>query len=108
MLWSIFGPKSEEVAGGCRRLHNEELHNLYASPSVFKSDKVTEDEMSGTYSTDERVKKRILCFGWKGKRPLRRRRRGLEIILECILGKYDGTLWTGFIWLRIGTSGGPL
>jgi hypothetical protein len=26
----IFGPKREEVAGGWRRLHNEELHNLYA------------------------------------------------------------------------------
>jgi hypothetical protein len=24
----IFGPKREEVAGGWRRLHNEELHNL--------------------------------------------------------------------------------
>jgi hypothetical protein len=28
-LRRIFGPKSEEVAGGWRRLHNEELHNLY-------------------------------------------------------------------------------
>jgi hypothetical protein len=26
----IFGPKREEVVGGWRRLHNEELHNLYA------------------------------------------------------------------------------
>jgi hypothetical protein len=30
------------------------------------------------------------------------------IILEWILQKYDGNLWTGFIWLRIGTSGGLL
>jgi hypothetical protein len=28
------------------------------------------------------------------------------IILERILGKYDGKVWTGLIWLRIGTSGG--
>jgi hypothetical protein len=27
----MFGPRKEEVAGGWRRLHNEELHNLYAS-----------------------------------------------------------------------------
>jgi hypothetical protein len=32
----IFGPKREEVAGGCRRLHNEELHNLYASPNIIR------------------------------------------------------------------------
>jgi hypothetical protein len=31
VLRGIFEPKREEVAGGWRRLHNEELHNLYAS-----------------------------------------------------------------------------
>jgi hypothetical protein len=31
-----------------------------------------------------------------------------EIILEWILGKECGKLWTGFIWLRIGTNGGLL
>jgi hypothetical protein len=30
----IFGPKREEVAGGWRRLHSEELHNLYASQGI--------------------------------------------------------------------------
>jgi len=33
---------------------------------------------------------------------------GETIILERILGKQDGKLWTGCIWLRIGTSGGLL
>jgi len=37
VLRRIFGPKREEVAGGCRRLHNEELHNLYLSARVMKS-----------------------------------------------------------------------
>jgi hypothetical protein len=32
VLRGIFGIKREEVAGGWRRLHNEELHNLYTSP----------------------------------------------------------------------------
>jgi len=30
----IFGPKREEVAGGWRRLYNEELQNLYTSPNI--------------------------------------------------------------------------
>jgi hypothetical protein len=28
VLRRIFGPKRDEVTGGCRKLHNEELHNL--------------------------------------------------------------------------------
>jgi hypothetical protein len=35
VLRRIFGPKREEVAVSCRRLHNEELHNLYASPNII-------------------------------------------------------------------------
>jgi hypothetical protein len=31
-----FGPKREEVVGGCRRLDNEELHNLYASNILLR------------------------------------------------------------------------
>jgi hypothetical protein len=34
VLRRIFGSKREEVVGGCRRLNNEELHNLYASPNI--------------------------------------------------------------------------
>jgi hypothetical protein len=30
-----------------------------------------------------------------------------RIISEWVLGKYGGKMWTGFIWLRIGTSSGP-
>jgi hypothetical protein len=35
-LRRIFGPKGEEVAGGWRRLQNEELHNLYASSNIIR------------------------------------------------------------------------
>jgi len=31
----VFGPKREEVAGGCRRLHSEKLQNLYASRNII-------------------------------------------------------------------------
>jgi hypothetical protein len=36
VLRRIFGPKWEEVAGGWRRMHNEEFHNLYASPNIIR------------------------------------------------------------------------
>jgi hypothetical protein len=32
VLWRIFGPKRDEVTGGWRKLHNEELRDLYSSP----------------------------------------------------------------------------
>jgi hypothetical protein len=31
-----------------------------------------------------------------------------NIILEWILGKWGSKVWTVYIWLRLGTSGGPL
>jgi hypothetical protein len=36
VLRRIFGPKREEVAGDWRRLHNEELHNLYSSLNIIR------------------------------------------------------------------------
>jgi hypothetical protein len=35
VLRRIFGPK-DEVAGGWRKLHNVELHNVYSSPSIIR------------------------------------------------------------------------
>jgi hypothetical protein len=36
VLRRIFGPKRDEVTGGWRELHNEELHNLYFSPNIIR------------------------------------------------------------------------
>jgi hypothetical protein len=36
VLRRIFGPKRDEVIGAWRKLHNEELHNLYSSPSIIR------------------------------------------------------------------------
>jgi hypothetical protein len=36
MLKRIFGPKRDEVTGEWRKLHNEELHDLYSSPSIIR------------------------------------------------------------------------
>jgi hypothetical protein len=32
----MFGPKRDEVTGGWGKLHHEELHNLYSSPSIIR------------------------------------------------------------------------
>jgi hypothetical protein len=45
----IFGPKKDKVIGGWRKLHNEELHNLYSSPSIIR---IMEDEMGRACSTN--------------------------------------------------------
>jgi hypothetical protein len=35
LLRRIFGPKWDEIIGGWRKLHNEELHYLYSSPNII-------------------------------------------------------------------------
>jgi hypothetical protein len=36
VLRRIFGPKRDEVTGGWRKLYNEELYDLYSSPSIIR------------------------------------------------------------------------
>jgi hypothetical protein len=47
VLRRIFGPKRDEVAGGWRKLHNEELHNLYSSPSIIRMIKLRRMRWAG-------------------------------------------------------------
>jgi hypothetical protein len=35
MLRRIFGPRREEVTGGCRKLHNE-IHSVYSTPNIIR------------------------------------------------------------------------
>jgi hypothetical protein len=37
VLRRTFGPKKDEVTGGWRKLHNEELHNFYSSPNITRT-----------------------------------------------------------------------
>jgi hypothetical protein len=59
-----FGPKREEVVGGWRSLHNEELYN-FASPNVIKSDHMNEDDMGRSHGMHGRDTKCIQNFGEK-------------------------------------------
>jgi hypothetical protein len=55
MLRSIFGSNRNEVVGGWRKLHNEELHNLYSSPSIIRIIKFKEDAMGRVCSMNGEV-----------------------------------------------------
>jgi hypothetical protein len=48
LKFTIFLPKRDEVTEGWRKLHNEELHNLYSSLSIIRS----QDLMGMAYSTN--------------------------------------------------------
>jgi hypothetical protein len=77
MLRRIFVPKRGEVAGGWRKLHNEELHNLYSSPSIIRMIKYRRMRCAGNVARmgDKRNAYRILMGKPEGKRPLGRPRR---------------------------------
>jgi hypothetical protein len=47
VLRKIFGPKRDEVIGGWRKLHNNELHNLYFSSSIIRIIKSRRMELAG-------------------------------------------------------------
>jgi hypothetical protein len=47
VLRRIFGPKRDEVTGGFRKLHDEELQNLYCSPSIIRMIKSKRMRWSG-------------------------------------------------------------
>jgi hypothetical protein len=50
VLRRIFGPKRDEMTGRWRKMHNEELHNLYSSPSIMRMIKLR--RISGACSTN--------------------------------------------------------
>jgi hypothetical protein len=77
VLRRIFGPKRNRVTGGWRELHNEELHNLYSSPSTIRIIKSRRIRWSGHVARigEKRNVYRLLVGNPEGKRPLGRRRR---------------------------------
>jgi hypothetical protein len=92
------------MAGGWRRLHNEELHNLYTSPNiimVIKSGRmrwgghvVCVEEMRNVYS--------VLVGKPESKRPLGRLRHRWEDIIRMDLREigWNGVDWLHLVWDR--------
>jgi hypothetical protein len=75
-LRTMFGPKRDGVTGGWRKLHNEELHNLYSSPRIIriiKSRRMRLAKHVAPNGVEEEVY-RLLVGEAEGKRPPRRPR----------------------------------
>jgi hypothetical protein len=74
VLRRIFGPKREEVTGEWRKLHNEELHNLYSSPNIIRMIKSRRMRWAGQVARmgEKRNAYRILVGKPEGRRPLGR------------------------------------
>jgi hypothetical protein len=71
-LRRIFGPKRDEVTGEWRKLHNEELHNLYSSPDIIRLVKSRRMRWVGHVARmgEERKVYKVLVGKPEGKRPL--------------------------------------
>jgi hypothetical protein len=77
VLRRIFRPRRDEVTGDGRKLHNEELHNLYCSPNIIRMIKSRRMRWAGHIARMEAPRNayRILVGKPEGKRPLGRPRR---------------------------------
>jgi hypothetical protein len=77
VLRTIFGPKRDEVTMSWRKLHNEELHNLYSSPNIIRMTKSRRMRLAEHVARmmGKRIAYRILVRKLDGKRPLERPRR---------------------------------
>jgi hypothetical protein len=77
VLRKIFGPKRDEVTGEWRKLHKEELRDLYSSPSIIGIIKSRGMRWAGHVARmgEKRNAYRLLVGKSEGKRPLGRSRR---------------------------------
>ena len=80
VLRRIFGPKRDGVTGEWRKLHNEELNDLYCSPNIVRVIKRRRMRWAGHVARmgDRRGVYRVLVGKPEGKRPLGRPRRRWE------------------------------
>ena len=106
----IFGTRRDEVMGEWRRLHNEELNDLYSSSNIVRVIKSRRMRWAGHVT---RMGEKRGCIGsWWGNRMERDHWGDLGvdgwIILGWISRRWDVCIWTGLGWPRIQTGGGRL
>ena len=110
VLRKIFGSRRDEVTGGWRRLHNEELNDLYYSPNIVRV--IQSRRMRWAVHVAHMGEERGCIGSWWGNRRERDHwgDLGLDgwIILGWISRRWDVGIWTGLGWPRIETGGGRL
>jgi hypothetical protein len=99
VLRRIFGPKRDEATGEWRRLHNEELNDLYSSQNIIRVMKSRRMRWAGHVARmgEKRGAYRILVGRSEGRRPLGRPRRRWEDNIKTDLE--DGG-W-GMDWIEL-------
>ena len=106
VLKRIFGPMTAEVTGEWRKLHNEELSDLYSSPNIIRV--INSRRMRRAGHVALMGERRDTGFWWgnlKERPNLGDPGVDGRIILRRMFRKCDVGAWTGSIWLRIGTGG---
>jgi len=102
VLRRIFGPRRGEVTGECRRLHNEELNDLYSSPNLVRVIKPRRMRWAGHVARmgEEREVYRVYRREGNHWGDL-----GIDgwIILGWIYRRWDVGIWTGLGWPRVET-----
>ena len=99
------------MTGGWRKLHNEELSDLYSLPNIVRMVKSRRIGWAGHVALmgEGRGVHRVLVGKSEGKKPLGKPRRRWEDNIKMDLQEVaGGCVGTGWSWLRIGTGGGHL
>jgi hypothetical protein len=88
------------VTGGWRKLHNEELHSLYSSPSIIRMIKSRKMRWAGHVARmgEKRNAYRILVGKPEGKRPLGIPRRRWADNIKMDLREIE---WEGMDWIDL-------
>jgi hypothetical protein len=95
----MFGPKRDEIIRGWRKLHNDELHNLFSSPSIIRMIKSRRVRWAGYVARMEEKSNAYSVLGnQKRKRPLGRPRRRWE---DNIGMDPKDVGWSGMDWINL-------
>jgi len=110
VLRRIFGRRRDEVMGEWRRLHNEELNDLYPSPNIVRVIKSRTMRWAGhvTRMVEKRGLYKFMVGKPEGKRPLGTLRRRWVNNIRMDLQEVGCGKWTGLGGLRVETVGGRL